>query len=359
MRQHPWRHRLQVCLICALTTPAWGQEPPGVQLAAVETTEIVEEVRLTGTVNALRSSRLSTAVAGLVNKVAVDTGGKVSQGDLLVGLDDEQAAFELAGARAETDEARARLEEARRRLDEARSLGRGNIAATEVSTRETDVAAAEAAVARLEAAEERRQVLLRRHRVEAPFAGVVSDRSSELGEWVTPGDTLLTLVDTDHLRLDFQVPQEAYRRIGEGSELLIDGVGPEGDTVTAEIDALVPVGESQSRTFLLRAIAPDGFAALPGMAVDAVLRVSVGDTGLTVSRDAINRYPDGRVTVWIAEPIDGGLYAVREKRVTTGIGFRDRVVITEGLEGHEQVVVRGNESLDDGMQVRISEWTAR
>jgi membrane fusion protein, multidrug efflux system len=279
MRQHPWRHRLQVCLICALTTPAWGQEPPGVQLAAVETTEIVEEVRLTGTVNALRSSRLSTAVAGLVNKVAVDTGGKVSQGDLLIGLDDEQAAFELAGARAETDEARARLEEARRRLDEARSLGRGNIAATEVSTRETDVAAAEASVARLQAAEAHRQVVLRRHRVEAPFDGVVSDRSSELGEWVTPGDALLMLVDTDHLRLDFQVPQEAYRRIGEGSELLIDGAGPEGDTMTAEIDALVPVGESQSRTFLLRAIAPDGFAALPGMAVDAVLRVSTGRRG--------------------------------------------------------------------------------
>lgn len=359
MHEHPWRDRLQVCLICALTTPAWGQEPPGVQLAAVETTDIVEEVRLTGTVNALRSSRLSTAVAGLVNNVAVDTGGKVSQGDLLIGLDDEQAAFELAGARAETDEARARLEEARRRLEEARSVGRGNIAATEVSTRETDVAAAEAAVARLEAAEAHRQVVLRRHRVEAPFDGVVSDRSSELGEWVTPGDTLLTLVDTDRLRLDFQVPQEAYRRIGDGSELLIDGVGPDGDTITAEIDALVPVGESQSRTFLLRAIAPDGFAALPGMAVEAVLRVSVGESGLTVSRDAINRYPDGRVTVWIAAPIDGELYAVREKRVTTGIGFRDRVVIVEGLQGHEQVVVRGNESLDDGMKVRIAERTAR
>lgn len=359
MRQHPWRHHLQVCLICALTTPAWGQGPPGVQLAAVETTDIVEEVRLTGTVNALRSSRLSTAVAGLVNNVAVDTGGKVSQGDLLIGLDDEQAAFELAGARAETEEARARLEEARRRLDEARSVGRGNIAATDVSTRETDVAAAEASVARLEAAEAHQQVVLRRHRVEAPFDGVVSDRSSELGEWVTPGDTLLTLVDTDRLRLDFQVPQEAYRRIGEGSELLIDGVGPDGDTITAEIDALVPVGETESRTFLLRAIAPDGFAALPGMAVEAVMRVSMGESGLTVSRDAINRYPDGRVTVWIAEPIDGELYEVREKRVTTGIGFRDRVVITEGLAGDEQVVVRGNESLEGGMKVRIAERTAR
>ncbi|UHD17847.1 efflux RND transporter periplasmic adaptor subunit [Thiocapsa bogorovii] len=359
MRQHRWRHRLQLCLFCALTTPAWGQDPPGVQLAAVETSEIVEEVRLTGTVNALRSSRLSTAVAGLVNKVAVETGGKVTQGDLLIGLDDEQATFELAGARAETEEARARLEEARRRLDEARSLGRGNIAATEVSTRETDVAAAQAALARLQAAEAHREVVLRRHRVEAPFDGVVSERSSELGEWVTPGDALLMLVDTDHLRLDFQVPQEAYRRIGEDSELLIGGAGPEGDSMAAEIDALVPVGESQSRTFLLRAIAPEGFAALPGMAVEAVLRISTGKQGLTVSRDAINRYPDGRVTVWIAEPTDGGLYAVREKRVATGTGFRDRVVVVEGLEGHEQVVVRGNESLEHGMTVRIAERTAR
>jgi len=70
---------------------------------------------------------------------------------------------------------------------------------------------------------------MRRHRVEAPFDGVVSDRSSELGEWVTPGDALLMLVDTDHLRLDIQIPRDAYRPIGEGSELLIGGVGPEGD----------------------------------------------------------------------------------------------------------------------------------
>lgn len=343
-----------------MAVPAWSQEPPGVQLGEVKTSDIIEEVRLNGTVNALRSGRISTAVAGLVDEVAVESGSRVESGDLLVALDDEQARYELASARAETQQARARLDEAQRRLDEARSVGAGrNIAATEVRARESEVALAEAAVSRLQALENQQQVILRRHRVEAPFDGIVSVRNSDLGEWVTPGDELLGLVDTNNLRLDFRVPQEYYWKIDGGTELLVRHPGVEGEAVNATIDTLVPVSDPASRTFLLRALSPDEFTALPGIAVQALLRVSTGRNGLTVSRDAINRYPEGRTTVWIAEPTGEERFKVREKRVYTGISFDNRVVVTKGLEGDEQVVVRGNESLENDMTVRIAEREAR
>ena len=95
------------------------------------------------------------------------------------------------------------------------------------------------------------------------------------------------------------------------------------------------------------------------MAVQATLRVSTGEQGLTVSRDAINRYPDGRVTVWLAEPADENLYEVREKRVELGAGFNNRLEILKGLEGDEQVVIRGNESLQEGAKVRLAERESR
>lgn len=196
-----------VGLLCFALSQAQAQDRPDVELERVEEADIISEVSLNGTANALRTSLLSTAVAGLVEDVRVETGDRVSRGDLLVGLDDEQAEFELESARAEASEAQARLDEARRRLTEARSVGAGrNIAATEVSARESEVAATDATLARLRAEEKRRQVVLDRHRIEAPFDGVVSDRISDLGEWVTPGDELLTLVDTTNLRLDFRVP---------------------------------------------------------------------------------------------------------------------------------------------------------
>lgn len=335
---------------------AQGQDRPDVQLEQVETSEIISEVSLNGTANALRTSLLSSAVAGLVEEVRVETGARVTAGDLLMALDDEQAELELESARAEASEARARLDEARRRLTEARSVGAGrNIAATEVSARESEVAATEATFARLRAEERRRQVVLERHRIEAPFDGVVSNRASDLGEWVTPGDALLTLVDTTNLRLDFRVPQNYYQRIDDGSQLLIHMNGADRERVPAAIESLVPVSDPQARTFLLRATGPEALKVLPGMAVQATLRVSTGERGLTVSRDAINRYPDGRITVWIAEPTEDDLYQVSEKRIEVGSSFDNRMQVLSGLEGGENVVTRGNESLQDGARVRLAE----
>lgn len=360
MKPIVWQLAVMLGLWCSSLSLLQAQERPGVELEQVRTSDIISEVSLNGTVNALRTSLLSTAVAGLVEDVRVETGSRVAKGDLLVALDDEQAEFELASARAEAAEARARLEEAERRLAEARSVGAGrNIAATEVRARESEVAATEATLARLRAEEKRRQVVLKRHRVEAPFDGVISNRASDLGEWVSPGDELLTLVDITNLRLDFRVPQDYYYRINDDSQLLVKVDGAGRESVPATIESLVPVSDPQARTFLMRATGPEELAVLPGMAVQATLRVSTGEQGLTVSRDAINRYPDGRITVWIAEPVDDDLYEVREKRVEVGSSFDNRMEILSGLEGDEKVVIRGNESLEDGARVRLAERGSR
>lgn len=343
-------------LVLFLVGHATAQDRPRVQLEAVEEADILQDISLNGTVTALRSSRLSTAVPGLVDSVNVETGSRVSRGDLLIELDDEQMEYQLAAARAATEEGKVRLAEARRRLQEARSVGAGrNIAATEVSARESEVTSARAALARLDAERQRVAADLRRHRIEAPFDGVVSQRYSDLGEWVTPGDELLQLVDTDNVRLDFQVPQDYLSRINDGAELRVHA---DGQSLNARIDSLVPVNDPRARTFLLRAIGPDDLTLLPGMAVTATLRVASGERGLTVARDAINRYPEGRVTVWVARTAGEDGYTVTEKRVETGTGFEDRVVVTSGLKGGEQVVVRGNESLSDGIEVRLAEREA-
>lgn len=337
-----------------------AQELPGVQLAEVIEEPVQAEADLNGSVISLRSASLSPSVAGLVASVSVDAGDRVAAGDVLVELDRELADLALAGARAETREARARLDEARRRLAEARSVGAGrNIAATEVRSRENAVATAEATLARLQAEEQRQAALLDRHRITAPFDGVVSMRMSDVGEWVALGDVLVELVDTGSLRLDFQVPQGYYPWLNDNARLLVRPATGEAEPAPARIERAVPVTDPSARTFLLRASPPDDQRWLPGMAVNARLRVETGERGLTVPRDALNRYPDGRVTVWIAEPAQDDRFEVREKRIRTGGGFGRRVVVREGLSQGQRVVSRGNELLREGQQVRLSEREAR
>ncbi|WP_372958035.1 efflux RND transporter periplasmic adaptor subunit [Marinobacter sp.] len=362
LKTNPVRGSLgQLLLVWGLLLPVTtlAQQPPGVRLAEVEERPVYEETRLNGTVSSLRASRLSASVAGLVSGLGVDVGDRVGEGDTVVTLDDEQARHALTSARARQQEAEASLAEARRRVEEARSVGAGrNIARTELSARESELAVAEAALASARAELSRFRTDLERHRISAPFEGVVSSRSADIGEWVTPGDELMTLVDPDNLRLDFQVGQDYFGQLNDDTELLL--TSHVRDPVTLEIASRVPVTDPASRPFLLRATAPVDTPLMPGMSVSALLRVSTGEQGLTVPRDALNRYPEGRVTVWVAEPAEEeNRYTVTERRVETGAGFRDQVEVAEGLEAGQRVVSRGNEALDEGMTVRVSERSAR
>lgn len=88
----------------------------------------------------------------------------------------------------------------------------------------------------------------------------------------------------------------------------------------------------------------------PGMSARATLTLPGEQASLAVPRDALVRYPDGRVTVWLAEPRDGALLA-REQRVRVGGGLDDLVTVLEGLNAGDRVVVRGNESLRDGREL--------
>ena len=68
--------------------------------------------------------------------------------------------------------------------------------------------------------------------------------------------------------------------------------------------------------------------------------------------DAILRFPDGRVTVWVIDN-DDDVPVVRERVVRTGLEFNGIIEVTSGLNIGDLVVVRGNETLQEGQSVAI------
>jgi len=344
-------------VLLAATTPARAAEPPQVVVETADRTEIVEIVSLDGTVNSLREAALSVEIGGLVDAVYAEAGDQVVAGTPLVELDAELERLALAEQVALRREAEVSREEAARRLREARSVGAGhNIAATEVQARGAALAEAEARVSRLAAAVERGEARIERLRVDAPFDGAIVVRQAERGEWVDPGDTVMTLVDLDAIRLDFAVPQRYHRLLGDRAalEYRIDG----GDTAwqPAAVDTVVPVVDATARTFRLRGEPERVDSLLPGMAVEGRLRLPTDRFGLTVSRDAVQRYPDGRTTVWVVAS-DGK--TVSERSVDLAGGFDERAVVTRGIRPGDAVVVRGNEALVEGMTVHVAAGEGR
>ncbi|HAN26631.1 MAG TPA: efflux RND transporter periplasmic adaptor subunit, partial [Haliea salexigens] len=191
-----------------------------VGLATVETTDILRELRLTGTVTAQHDASLSVAAAGLVADIVVDTGAQVAAGDVLLRMDAELAQLRHAAAQAQVAQAEVRARDAQRRLQEAQSLlPQRSIAETTVRELVADRDAARATLQQVTAEASLAQALLARHTLRAPFAGVISLRRAERGEWLTPGQAVFDLVGLEDLRLDFAVPEDYLASLQEGAPM--------------------------------------------------------------------------------------------------------------------------------------------
>jgi RND family efflux transporter MFP subunit len=337
------------------STALQAQEHPPVSLVAAAREEIVEELLLTGTLNALQAAQLSPQVEGRVAAIEVDAGQRVGAGDTLLRLDDELARLELAQARASEREVMAELKDAERRLREVRELAKrkGVVAETEVRAREAEVERDRAILERRRAEVAQRAALLARHTLKAPFAGVIAQRLTDLGEWVDSDDHVMELVAVNVLRLDLQVPQGYFTRIGRQTPVSLRLEAFPTERVEAAITDVVPVSDPSARTFLARIrLANDQGRMTPGMSARATVRISTGAQGVVVPRDALIRYPDGRTVVW-AVSSDGDAHKVSERQVKTGLAFSGKVEVVSGLDAGAAVVVRGNEALREGQQVRI------
>lgn len=329
-----------------------------VRVEPASTRAIVSQIYVTGTVTSPRTAVLSTAVAGLVEELLVDEGYRVTEGDELLKLDAELAQLALERTMAELQQRETALDDAKRRFAEAEKVAaRQSIAQTQVESLRAEVAGDGAALVAGQAAVREQQAIVSRHTLTAPFDGVISRRIAELGEWVNPGDGLLELVETDNLRFDFRIGQKHFASLSPQTPVDISFDSLPGEPVPGRIDTIVPVKNPGARTFLVRVLADTDADVstpmiTPGMSVRGRMNIDTGRRGVAVSRDAILRFPDGRITVWVVDSSED-VAVVYEQLVSTGSEFAGLVEITRGLAGDELVVVRGNEALQEGQAVTI------
>ncbi len=350
--------RCAVALLSYVLIVANATAEVPVQVETVSTRDVLRQINVTGTVTSPRTAVLSTAVAGLVAELTIDEGDRVEAGDALLQLDAELAQLGLERALAAVRQREIAVADATRRFIEAEEVGtRQAIARTQIESLRAEMSGEEAALVASRVAAREQQAIVARHTLKAPFGGVISERYTELGEWVNPGNGLLELVATDNLRFDFRVGKENYAALSPDTpvEITLDALSER--SISGRVYRIVPVKNPSARTFLVRVLADADNAGnplpiTPGMSARGKLKINTGRSGVTVSRDAILRFPDGRVTVWVVEP-DRELPVVREQVVTTGSEFDGVIEITDGLADGDVVVVRGNEILQAGQEVSI------
>lgn len=349
-------------LASGIVTPAFGENAMPVSVVRVVRAPVTEELRLTGTLQARRVSRLSAEVDGIVAELLVDDGDRVSAGQAVVRLDSELAAIEKSATAAAVTEAAARLADAERRYRELLALSeKQHVPTTSVDSVKTEIDIGRAVLAQSRARDRRAQAMLNRHAVSAPFSGLVRAKLVEIGQWVETSTSLVELVETEFLRLEAPVPQFYFSRVRPGTrvELRFDAIP--NDTFTATITTTIPVSDTGARTFPVRIDLPNDKGRLaPGMSARVVVHIETPDDApaLIVPQDAIVRQPDGSMAVWTVTTEDGVL-KTHPRIVTTGRVSRNNVEILAGdITPGDRVVVRGNELLRPGQVVSVAEENA-
>ena len=328
-----------------------GQTPVSVAQPLVESDQ--SRFRYTGTITSEREAELSPRVAGLVAKADKEMGHTANGGDLLVSLDDTLAKMDLQEKELNLEAAKAEWANAKRRYEEAVELGDANFPRSERENRETTYRMADIAVSRSQTMVETQSEIVERHRILAPFDGIVVEKKAEVGEWVQTGNPVLRFVDTKNLRLDIQVPQEQLPLIIGSKTVNVEIAGTNVNSFEAHIEARSPLIDPQTRTFQVRIrIDNPSHLVKPGMSAEAVFKPNSDEPTLFISRDALLRTADGEVVVWVADKQGEGSQASR-RIVDTGSSSGDNIQILSGLKATDQVIYQGNELLQEGQEVHI------
>ncbi len=363
------------------------QDVRTVRAARAEEAALPQIVAVSGTLAAEDRAELGMKAAGRVGTLHVDLGSTVRSGQPLAALDPTDFELGVRQAEAALQQARARLglppdapddaveiaetavaRQARAVLDEAR-LRRERFARLFeeqlVAQSERDAAEAAFLVAEsryqdaLEEARNRRAVLaqrrselaLARQRLDdsvlrAPFDGGVAERHVAVGQYVSPGQPLVTLVRVDPLRLRVEVPERESARVRSGQDVRVRIEGDETVHLgrVARISAAL---DEQSRTLTVEAALPNAAGALrPGAFARAEIVTSTDRRAVVVPSSAVTTFAGLDKVILVR---DGKSV---ERRVVLGRRSGDRVEIVEGVAAGDLVVLEpGN--LVGGRAVRV------
>lgn len=327
----------------APTPPASAApKPASVEVARVREGQLSDTWSILGEVRALERAELAAGAAGAIQLVSSREGDAVTEGSLVVEVDSGLALAELATAKAEEHRLGAELAQAKRTLARVGRVVDGVMAANEVEQLDTRVKALEAQVEGAEANARLAQAKLNRHRIRAPFAGVVSKRHVDPGDWVNPGTPVLDLVRADTVEIRVDAPLELAQRVHVGDTVnLVDGA-------FGKVVGVVPALDPISRTSVIR-VAPTGQIAglLPGSSMSIDFNVQMSG-GVVVPRDALVPGPS---ETRVFRVVDGTAQVIVVRTLATTA--EEVLVEAEGLAPGDMLVVRGNERLRPDQPVQV------
>lgn len=351
--------------------------PQTVSAGEVHTLEWQPRLAAVGTVTAVRGVDVTTEIAGLVRSINFRSGQDVAAGAVLVQLNADSDIAQMQSLQAAADLSATTLARDKQQFDA------DAISQAQLDNDGADLKSKRALVAQ-------QQALIAKKTIRAPFAGKLGITSIQPGQYINPGDRIVTLQTIDPIYIDFYLPQKQLGGLvlGQVVNVIVDGYA--GQTFTGRITAINAKVDPTTRNVQVEATLPNPKRLLlPGMFANAAVDIGDKKRYLTLPQTAITYNPYGS-TVFVITTASAASAAARAASaaasnaqaasgaaapvaaetpaaaasqadglvaqqvfVTTGETRGDQVAIVKGLKEGQRVVTSGQLKLKNGTPVIV------
>ena len=361
--------------------------PVAVRVATVQSQPIDRFLRVTGSLSADEHAEVAAEIGGRIVGTPVERGTRVSAGTVLVRLSATEADASLREAQANAAQLEARLGltagqafdaarvpdvlNAKASLDWSEAdfaritslLDQKVVSKAEYDQKLTQVQASrqqyqlaqnvaqqsyrslEAARARIDLARKAAADTV----VRAPFAGIVAERLVGIGDYVSRGTKVATVVRIDPVRVELTVPEQYLSQVSTGQAVRLSVDAYPNEVFTAKVRFVSPSLKSDQRALTVEAVAPNADGRLkPGLFVTAFLQQTAPVPAMLVPATAVETVA-GTSRVYVV----GAGEKVEERIVTLGEKVGERLELATGVKAGERVAANPRGKLSDGVRVQI------
>lgn len=319
-------------------------KPIAVNTVVLKTGTLQQEESFLGNVVFKEFANIASQSSGVVEEIYFRLGQKVKKGEKLLSLNEEFLQKDIIIKQAKLDQARYILENKKKELERYKNLlETQSIPLQQYENIEYDVKSQEANILALQAELEMSILDLGHKTVYAPFDGVIVEQKAHKGEWVSVGQTICQILDTKNIEVVADIPSFMINHLAVDQKVKVN---INNKNYNGNVIALIPKADANSRNFPAYIKIKSNEMLLDGMSASVMLNVGKQNTGFLIPRDSIIQHK-GRSSVFVIR---------KNKAVWIPIEIlsinRNNALIQGAMQSGEKIVLRGQDRLEDGSEVK-------
>lgn len=319
---------------CSMSLGANNNAPIDVITATVQTENITQDVDTFGLLKAVNRVTISPEVTGKVSTIFFKDGQPVKEGTLILQLDNTQAKAALVSAEAD-------LELSKRNLQRYQELSKyGGTTKQELDKARADVNAKDAIV-------QADLNMLQKYTLTAPFDGRLGSFNVSPGDYVTPGQALVTLVNNQPLKVEYTLAENVYTSVAMNQTVVIDVSAIQNKTFAGVVTYIAPYVDSKTGTIAVQATLQNSDGLLSAGMFAHVRHI--------FSQSKVLVIPETAVIASLAGPYVYTVDATHVKKTPIHVQAyaKGYAQITSGLQLNDVIVAQGQQKLSSDSIIHV------